>query len=112
MYTVQILMPPCKMSVKGSNIPYLNRTGLPATENTELINFATQQHHEKVMFDTQQKSQTRAWIEGKKSISANSLYPTPIPWVLQHLRKATVHLHDDKTWHVPGVSFFSCLLTV
>lgn len=89
-------MLPCKMSVEGSSIPYLNRTGLPATENTKLINFATQQHHEKVVFDIQQKSQTRQWLEGKKGISANSLYPTLIPWLLQHLKKATVHLHMKK----------------
>lgn len=76
-----------------------------------MINFATQQHHEKEVFDSQQNSQTRPWLEGKKSISANSLYPTPIPWLLQHLKKATVHRHDEKAWHVPGVSSFSCLLT-
>lgn len=64
MCTVWILMLPCKMSVQGSSIPYLNRTGLPATENTKLINFATQQHHEKVVFDTQQKSQTIPWLKG------------------------------------------------
>lgn len=72
-------MLPCKMGVKGSNIPYLNRTGLPATESTKLINFATQQHHEKEVFDTQQKSQTTPWLEGKKSTSANSCIPHPSP---------------------------------
>lgn len=91
-------MLPCKMSVKESSIPYLNRTGLPATENTKLINFSTQQHRETVVFDTQQKSQTRPQLEEKNSISANSLYSTPIPWLFQHLRKATVHLHDEKAW--------------
>lgn len=94
-------MLPCKMSVKESSIPYLNHTGLPATENTKLINFSTQQHHEKVVFDTQQRSQTRPWLEEGHQCKflVSHTHPLAVPAPQEgHCASTRWKSMDEKAW--------------
>lgn len=85
-------------SVQESNVPYLNHTGLPATEK------------KKLWFILQHKSNRETWesniykwieienqdLEGTNSTHANSRLPAPSLWLLQYLWKIVVHLPNKK----------------
>lgn len=96
-YIIQLLTLLAR-SVQESNIPYLNHTGLPATEK------------KKLWFILQHKSNRETWesniykwieienqdLKGRNSTHANSQLPAPSLWLLQYLWKIVVHLPNKK----------------